>query len=269
MENTIVIKLGGSTLGGKSSTGAPDTTLDDLLRLAREGRRVVLVHGGGNAINGLLKKLGQEPRFHNGLRVTDQPALEAALMMMRGQINAELVAAINRAGAPDIAAIGLSGVDGRLLESRRDTGHGDLGFVGEVVQANPLPLEVALQAGLMPVVAPFGFSLDEDARIYNINADNVTAHLAAALKAEACVFLTDVPGVLDNEKKTIPSLTPRRAHELIQDGVIGGGMIPKIEAALKALEGSKRVLILDGRPTNALYDAVIHSRMAGTTFVQE
>lgn len=269
MEKTIVVKLGGSTLGGKSSTGAPDTTLDDLLRLAREGWRVALVHGGGNAINGLLKKLGQEPRFHNGLRVTDQAALEAALMMMRGQINAELVTSINRAGAPDIAALGFCGVDGRLLECRQDTAHGDLGFVGEIVKVNPLPLELALQAGLMPVIAPFGFSIDEAARIYNINADNVTAHLAAALKAEACVFLTDVPGVLDHEKQTIPSLTPRRCRELIQSGVIGGGMIPKIEAALKALEGSQRVLILDGRPSNALYEAVIHSRMAGTTFVQE
>ncbi len=264
-----MVKLGGSTLGGQTATGALDTTLDDLLRLAKEGRRVVLVHGGGNAINGLLKKLGQEPHFHNGLRVTDAAALDAALMVMRGQINAGLVAAINRAGAPEVSALGLSGVDGRLLECRRDTAHGDLGYVGEIVRVNTAVLEMALKADLMPIVAPFGFSLDEDAQIFNINADNVTAHLAAALQAEVCVFLTDVPGVLDAEKQTIPAMTPRKAQELIESGVIAGGMIPKIEAALKALEGSQRVLILDGRPPNALYEAIAHGHTAGTTFAQD
>ena len=265
----MVIKLGGSTLGGQAATGAPDTTLDDLLRLARAGYQIVLVHGGGNAINSLLKKLGQEPRFHNGLRVTDAAALDAALMIMRGQINAELVAAINRAGAPEIGAIGLSGVDGRLLECHRDTAHGDLGFVGEIVRVNPATLELAFNGKMIPVVAPFGFSLDQDARIFNINADNVTAHLAAALEAEFCVFLTDVPGVLDAEKQLIPSMTPHKAQELITSGVIAGGMIPKIDAALKALEGSKRVLILDGRPPNALYEAVARSHTAGTVFTQD
>jgi acetylglutamate kinase len=243
--------------------------LDDLLRLAREGNRVVVVHGGGNAINGLLKKWGEEPRFHNGLRVTDAAALDAALMMMRGQINAELVTSINRAGAPDVQALGLCGVDGRLLECRKDTAHGDLGFVGEIVKVNPGILESLLQAGMMPLIAPFGFSLDEDARIFNINADNVTAHVAAALQAQVCIFLTDVAGVLDAEKQLIPDMTPRKAQELIKSGVIGGGMIPKIEAALKALEGSQRVIILDGRRPNALYEAVAGTQTAGTTFTQD
>lgn len=264
---TIVVKLGGSTLGGKTSTGAPDTTLDDLLRLASEGLAVVVVHGGGNAINNLLNKMGQEPRFHNGLRVTDQAALEAALMVLRGQINAELVAAINRAAGPEISALGLCGLDGRLLEARRETSQGDIGLVGEIVKVNPAILQSALAAGFIPLVAPLGTAIDDpEARIYNINADNAAAHIAAALKAEACVFLTDVPGVLDNEKRTIPRLNPEGAQQLVKDGVISGGMIPKINSALKALEGANRVLIIDGRPPNALYRAVQQREVTGTTF---
>lgn len=264
---TIVVKLGGSTLGGKTSTGAPDTTLDDLLRLASEGVAVVVVHGGGNAINNLLKKMGQEPRFHNGLRVTDQVALEAALMVLRGQINAELVAAINRAAGPGISALGLCGLDGRLLEARRETSQGDIGLVGEIVKVNPGILQSALAAGFIPLVAPLGTAIDDpEARIYNINADNAAAHIAAALNAEACVFLTDVPGVLDNEKRTIPRLNPEGAQQLVKDGVISGGMIPKINSALKALEGANRVLIIDGHPPNALYRAVQQREVTGTTF---
>ena len=155
-QKTIVVKLGGSTLG---SQGAPDTTLTDLVRLIGEGSAVVLVHGGGNAISALLKRLGQEPRFHDGLRVTDQAALEAALMAMRGQINAELVTAINQTGQ---TALGLSGLDGRLLEARRDTAHGPVGLVGEIVRVNPAILRLALQNHFVPVVSPFGVAVEDD-----------------------------------------------------------------------------------------------------------
>ncbi len=263
MTNTIVIKLGGSTLG---SAGAPDTTLEDLLRLVSEGNRVVLVHGGGNAISELLKKLGYEPRFYNGLRVTDQPALEAALMVMRGQINAELVSAINRSG---YSALGLSGLDGRLLEARRDTEHGEVGMVGEVVRVNPTVLDMAFAAGFIPVVSPFGVGLDDpETAIFNINADNAAAWIAAALSAQVCIFLTDVPGVLDKDKQTIAQLTPGRVQELMEDGTIYGGMIPKMRSALKALEGAEKVMIIDGRQPHALYNAISNpaALLNGTTF---
>jgi acetylglutamate kinase len=268
-KKVIVVKLGGSTLGGQTSTGTPDTTLQDILKLVAGGTPVVLVHGGGNAINGLLKSLGQEPRFQNGLRVTDRPALDAALMMLRGRINAELVATINRAGqSRGISALGLCGLDGRMLEARRETTHGDIGFVGEITGVNPAVLEMALEKGFLPVVAPIGTALDDpETGMYNINADNAAAHLAAALQAEACVFLTDVPGVLDAEKKTIPHLDRASVTRLVEDGVIYGGMIPKIGSALKALEGAGRVLIIDGRPANALYQAVTDPDFkAGTVF---
>jgi acetylglutamate kinase len=268
-KKVIVVKLGGSTLGGQTTTGAPDTTLEDILKLAGEGVRLVLVHGGGNAINGLLKQLGQEPRFQNGLRVTDRPALTATLMMLRGRINAELVSTLNQAGqSRGLMAIGLCGLDGRLLEARRETAHGDIGLVGEIIKVNPAVLEMALDNGFLPVISPIGTGVDDPAApMYNINADNAAAHLAAALEAEACVFLTDVPGVLDRQKQTIPHLDRTAVGRLVAEGVISGGMIPKIGSALKALEGAGRVLIIDGRPANALYQAVTGAELkVGTVF---
>lgn len=268
---TIVVKLGGSTLGGQTATGAPDTTLNDLLQLAKAGYRVVVVHGGGNAINQLLKKQGLEPKFSNGLRVTDLTTLHAALMVMRGQINSELVAEINYAAQEEgPVAIGLSGLDGRLIEARRETTHGDIGLVGDIVKVNAAPLQKLLDAGMLPVVSPFGTAVDDpQARIYNINADSVAAHLAAALAADACIFLTDVPGVLDKNKETIPHLDPAAIEQLVTDGVISGGMIPKIGSALKALEGAGRVLIVDGRQPNALFQAVTNPEQSkGTIFTR-
>lgn len=265
---TVVVKLGGSTLGGKTSTGAPDTTLEDLLKLAADGVRLVVVHGGGNAINGLLTQLGLEAHFYKGLRVTDQATLEAALMKMRGQINAELVAAFNRAGGK---AIGLCGLDGRLIEAQRELSHGPIGLVGEIINVNPEVIEMVLERGFVPFVAPFGTAIhDEEAVIFNINADNVASHIAAAIKADACVFLTDVPGVLDKNKRTIQTMTPGKAQCLIQDGTISGGMIPKIESAVLALHGAKRVLIIDGKQSHALYDVVqkVEAGVPGTVFVK-
>lgn len=267
-QKTVVVKLGGSTLGGKTSTGAPDTTLDDLLKLAADGVRLVVVHGGGNAINNLLGQLGLEPQFHKGLRVTDRPTLEAALMKMRGQINAELVAAFNQAGGK---ALGLCGLDGRLIEAQRELSHGPIGLVGEIINVNPEVLEMALERGFVPFVAPFGTALhDEETSIFNINADNVASHVAAALKADACVFLTDVPGVLDKNKRTIQTMTPGKAQCLIEDGTISGGMIPKIESALLALQGAKRVLIIDGKQANALYNVIQKPEVEvpGTVFIK-
>ena len=275
MNKTIVVKLGGSTLGGQSGTASPDTTLQDLLRLTAEGVRVVVVHGGGNATSDLLKRLGQEPRFLNGLRITDAAALQAATMMIRGQINSDLVQSFNQASLAAATeshkatlALGMSGLDGNMLEARRETRHGDLGFVGEVVKVRVEPLAMALEWGFVPFVAPLGFAVDAEAQTYNLNADTAAAAIAAALEADACVFLTDVPGVLDGDKKTIRRLGLKSIPKLIADEVITGGMIPKVTAAAKALEGAKRVMILDGRQPNALYDAVQNYLPNGTTFVR-
>ena len=272
MNKTIVVKLGGSTLGGQSGTASPDTTLDDLIKLTREGNQVVVVHGGGNATSDLLRKMGEQPRFLNGLRVTDESALQAATMMIRGQINTSLVESFNRAnraieGAP-VLALGLSGVDGNILEAQRETRFGDIGYVGEVVKVNIDLLVLALSAGFMPIIAPLGFSVEDGARTFNLNADTATAAIAAALEADATVFLTDVPGVLDEQKRTILRLGKKSSRHLIESSVITGGMIPKVEAALKALEGSRRVMVIDGRKPHALYNAVEHYMPNGTTFVR-
>jgi acetylglutamate kinase len=264
------VKLGGSTLGGSGNLATPDTTLQDLLRLHAQGYHIILVHGGGNATSDLLRKMGEEPRFLNGLRVTDDTALQAATMMLRGVINAQLVDTINRAGTEQkVMAIGMCGVDGRMLEAKRETRHGDIGFVGDVVKVNLPPLLMALEWGYIPVVAPLGMAVDADtATIYNLNGDHAAAKIAAVIEADACVFLTDVPGVLNNEKQTITRLSAAKAKELIADGTVSGGMIPKIESALIALEGSKRVLIIDGKQPSALYDAVQLYRPNGTTLVK-
>jgi len=272
INKTIVVKLGGSTLGGQSGTASPDTTLDDLIKLTREGNQVVVVHGGGNATSDLLRKMGQQSRFLNGLRVTDESALQAATMMIRGQINTGLVESFNRAnrsveGTP-VLALGLSGVDGNILEAKRETRFGDIGYVGEVVKVNIDLLVLALSSGFMPIIAPLGFSVEDGARTFNLNADTAAAAIAAALEADATVFLTDVPGVLDEQKRTIRRLGKKSSRHLIESGVITGGMIPKVEAALKALEGSRRVMVIDGRKPHALYNAVEHYLPDGTTFVR-
>ncbi len=275
MHKTIVVKLGGSTLGGQSGTASPDTTLQDLLRLTAEGVRVVVVHGGGNATSDLLKRLGQEPRFLNGLRVTDSAALQAATMMIRGQINSDLVQSFNQAALATsnechkvTLALGMSGLDGNMLEAHRETRHGDLGFVGEVVKVRVEPLAMALEWGFVPFVAPLGYSVDADAQTFNLNADTAAAAITAALEVDACIFLTDVPGVLDANKKTIRRMGIKSSQHLIETEVITSGMIPKVTAAVKALEGAKRVMILDGRQPNALYDAVQNYLPNGTTFVR-
>jgi acetylglutamate kinase len=250
--------------------------LPDLLRLLQEGAQLVIIHGGGKAINQLLTKLGETPQFKNGQRVTDPAALAAALMAARGQINPALVAEFNRAVTmqewPSKApkAIGLTGIDGDLVVAQREIRHGDIGLVGQIMQINLEPLLMALEWGYVPIVAPFGTSKElqpEGGRILNINADSVAAHIAAAIEADFCVFLTDVPGILDAAKQTIVRLDPFSATDLMREEVITGGMIPKVQAAITALKGSKFVAIVDGNQPGALYNAVTAYQVAGTLLI--
>lgn len=273
---TIVVKLGGSTLGGDSGHASPSTILSNLMRLLAEGAHLVIVHGGGKAINQLLTKMGQTPQFKNGLRVTDAATLEAALMVMRGQINPALVDEFNRASqqqewsSKPPKAIGLTGIDGNLIQAKRETTNGDIGLVGQITQVNLDPVVMALEWGYVPIIAPFGVATEpqpEGSYIFNINADNVAAHLAAALEADFCVFLTDVAGILDDHKQTIVRLDPAQARMLEKNGIISGGMIPKVESAITALNGAKFVAIVDGNEPDALYKAVQNFDIAGTLLV--
>ncbi len=251
---TVVVKLGGATLGGATFDGG-GALLEEVAALARAGLRVVLVHGGGPLITAWLERLGVPTRFVDGQRVTDEAALEVATMALRGTVNTGIVAALGRLG---VRAAGLSGADDGLLRARRRPG---LGFVGEAPEVNAALLTILLDQGVVPVIAPLG--LDAEGALLNINADVATAAIAAALGAGAALFLTDVPGVRGPDGAVRSSLDRVTVRALIADGTISGGMIPKVEACLAALEGARRAIILDGRTPGAL-QGLLAGVIAGT-----
>jgi acetylglutamate kinase len=244
-DNPIVIKIGGSTLGNH------DTTLEDLIALQGEDHKLVVVHGGGKIISDWMERQGVRPRFVKGLRVTDLASLDIVVAVLTGLINKSLVASINSRGGK---AVGLSGADGSMVQA--SIANPELGYVGKIENINPDPIYAALSAGYIPVIAPVGFDAsrkpDEAGSLLNINADTVAGYISSSLKAKRMVFLTDVEGVLDSSRRLIPRITRRQAHSLVRSNVIGGGMLPKIEACLEAIEGGAISQIIDGRESRAL-----------------
>jgi acetylglutamate kinase len=255
-ENTatrLVVKIGGSTLGSS------DTTLQDAVTLQQEGAAVVIVHGGGATISEWLAIHQVESRFVRGLRVTDARALQVVVAVLAGLINKDLVAQINALGG---RALGLSGADGGLITAEaRDP---ELGFVGEVTGVDQGVLSALLMAGYMPVIAPIGL---QRGQILNINADTVAGEVARAMAADHLVFLTDVAGVLDREKRLVPTLSREAASALLHEGTVAGGMIPKVEAGLRAASGGADCLIIDGREPHALIKALC-GELAGTRIIE-
>ena len=248
---TIVVKLGGSALGQH------DTTLEDVVNCFRLGIRIILVHGGGNAISDWLKRIGKVPQFVNGLRVTDDETMDLVVMTLAGQVNKSLVAEIQQLGG---RAIGISGLDGGLLRAhRRDPA---LGRVGDVHSVDLEALLAISNAGFIPVIAPV--ALGDDGFALNVNADAAAAELAAALGASKVIFLTDVAGVLDADKNLLSELSVLQAKDLIAQKVITGGMIPKVEACLRALAGVERSHIIDGRVPHTLVGELFTDRGVGT-----
>lgn len=247
----IVVKIGGSTLGRH------DTTLEDLVTLQKEGKTLVVVHGGGHLINGWLSRQGVATRFIEGLRVTDSQTLEVVIAVLCGLVNKELVAAIQSLGG---RAIGISGVDGRFIEARiKDA---QLGYAGEIININPEPIEILLKEGYIPIIAPLGFEAKGEK--LNVNADTAAGEIAVALGAERLVLLTDVAGVMDGLGKLLPHLSPGEASSLLASGVVYGGMIPKVEACLCALATVPITQIVDGRLRHALIEAIA-GKGSGTT----
>ncbi len=245
---TIVVKIGGSTLGSH------DTTLHDLVTLQRQGVNSVVVHGGGKIISDWMAKQGVMPRFVRGLRVTDAPSLDIVVAVLTGLINKNLVASMVELGA---RSIGISGADDGML--RADIRDPELGLVGNVVDVNTDPIKAVLDSGCIPIIAPVGVKMGEDGAsptLLNINADTAAGEIAAALGASRLVFLTDVQGVLDTTRRLIPRLTERQARGLISSNVAAGGMIPKLEACLTALHSGGVSHIIDGREPSALIDVV-------------
>ena len=249
-----VIKLGGSTLG------AHDTSLRDIAAARRVGQNIVVVHGGGAAISAWLQRAGIEARFVRGLRVTDAASLEVVVAVLAGIVNKTLVAQLSAMGAP---AIGISGADSLILQARRYDD--ELGFVGQVVRVNPYAIEELLRFGHLPVIAPIAIDA-EAGQLLNTNADTAAGEIAAALKAERLVFLTDVEGVLDEQKQLLGSLSTDETRELITSGVAGGGMIPKLEAAMKAAAAGVATRIVDGTQEGALA-SVLAGEDQGTTVI--
>jgi len=254
-----VIKLGGATLGSQ------DTSIEDIVELQQQGKPLIIVHGGGKLITEWLTKRGISSRFIQGERVTDRPTLEVAISVLAGLVNKEIVAAINSLGGQ---AVGISGVDGALIEARiKDV---ELGYVGRVVKVNLAPLEALLQSGYIPVVAPLGLHSgdkpDKAPQILNINADVVAGEIAAAIGAERLIFLTDVVGICNQQGKLLPQLSPSEAEALVASGVASGGMIPKIKACLRALSNTSTTCIIDGRQPHSLFRNI--EKASGGTTIQ-
>jgi len=252
---TIVVKIGGSTLGEH------DTALDDVVALQRQGVQVVVVHGGGKVISEWMERQGVRPRFVRGLRVTDARSLEIVVAVLTGLINKSLVVSIQKLGG---RAMGISGADGGMLEARvKDP---ELGLVGEVVKVNPGPIKAVVAAECIPVVAPVALQAEIETSaepLLNVNADTVAGQVAAALGADRLVFLTDVEGVLDSSRRLMPRLTVRQARGLLHSNIVAGGMIPKLEGCLTALDRGGVAQIVDGRRAHALMD-LLSGEVMGT-----
>ena len=250
-DRTLVIKLGGSTLENQHDA------LEDIVWLRGLGARPVLIHGGGAEINEWLARLGIPSRFERGLRVTDAQTLDVVRMVLTGKVNGELVCMLGQLGG---RAVGLTGLDGALLRARVLAP--SLGFVGVVTSVDPGLVDTLSAAGYIPVVAPL--ALGEDGAILNVNADDAAADLARGLGAAKLLYLSDVPGILDAGGALLSTLTDAQVRALIADGTIYGGMIPKAEACLRALETTGRVHIMDGREPHVLIRELFTHEGAGT-----
>ncbi|MBF8267170.1 MAG: argB [Dehalococcoidia bacterium] len=253
---SLVVKIGGSILGNH------DTTLRDLVALQQRGNIPVVIHGGGQVITQWMEKQGTLPRFVRGLRVTDAASMEIVAAVLCGLVNKSLVAEIQSLGGK---AMGVSGVDGEMLQAQiMDP---ELGYVGRVTHVNPALIHHALAAGYIPVIAPVALQTGDSSSpggvLLNINGDTAAGEIARALEAEAMVFLTDVEGVVDSNRRLISRLTASQGAALIRSGTIAGGMVPKVEACLRALEKVKVAHITSGSRERALLDFV-EGRSRGT-----
>lgn len=269
---TIVIKYGGNAM---VSDTLKEKVMQDIALMKYVGIRPVVVHGGGPEITEFLHKVGKESNFVSGLRVTDEETVEIAEMVLDGKINSEIVNILNRRG---VKAVGLSGKDAGLIEAKKKLAtvyegeskrKVDIGYVGEVAKVDNGILLDLLNNGYVPIIAPIG--VGEDGESYNINADYVAAEIAGALRAEKFLLLTDIEGVyrdFNDKSSFISSLTATEAKAYIKDGVIAGGMIPKVEACLKALSaGANKTHIIDGRLPHSIILEIFTSAGIGTQVV--
>ena len=256
----VVVKYGGNAMINEK---LKDSVMRDIVLLSLIGVKVVLVHGGGPEITEMLHKIGKESKFVNGLRVTDKETVEVAQMVLAGKINKSLVHLLEQKGG---LSIGLSGMDGHMITATQKDEQ--LGFVGEITGVNVQPIVDMLEKGYIPVVSTLG--CDMDGNIYNINADTAASKIAGALGAESLISMTDISGLLrdpEDPESLIPHITVAETKELMANGAIGGGMIPKVECCIQAIEcGVKKVFIIDGRIPHAILIETLTDEGIGTMF---
>ena len=254
----IVVKYGGNAM---ISEELKLQVMEDLVLLWLIGVKPVLVHGGGPEISDMLKKVGKKSEFVEGLRVTDKETAEIVQMVLAGKINKQLVNLLGEFGG---SAIGISGIDGHLIEAKVKDER--LGFVGEITNVNVQPILDLIEKEYIPVVSTVG--CDNEGNVYNINADTAASYIAGAMKAERLITMTDIPGILrdvNDPDSLIKKVTTEEARQLFDEGVISGGMIPKVECCIEAIEkGVRRVTILDGRVPHALLLELLTDEGAGT-----
>ncbi|AFZ33957.1 N-acetylglutamate kinase [Stanieria cyanosphaera PCC 7437] len=259
---TVVIKYGGAAM--KDST-LKDKVIRDIVFLSCVGVRPVVVHGGGPEINSWLDKLGIEPQFKDGLRVTDAATMDVVEMVLVGRVNKELVSLISQAGA---VAVGLCGKDGNFIKAR-PVGQEGIGFVGEVTSVDTRLIKSLVSNGYVPVIS--SVAADEEGQAYNINADTVAGEIAAALDAEKLILLTDTPGILEDYHDPSTLLTKldiQKARELIEKGIVSGGMIPKVNCCVRSLaQGVRAAHIIDGRIPHALLLEILTDEGIGSMIV--
>lgn len=261
----IVVKYGGSAMVDEQ---LKKSVIQDVVLLKLVGFKPIIVHGGGKEISRWVSKVGKEPKFINGLRVTDEETMELAEMVL-GKVNKELVSLVESLG---VKAVGISGKDGGLLKVEKKYSEGqDIGFVGNITEVNPKILSDLLDNDFLPIVCPIG--MDEDFLTYNINADDAACAIAKEMKAEKLAFLTDIEGVYknpDDPESLISKLFVKDAKELINNGNVGGGMIPKLQNCIGAIEqGVSRVHILDGRIKHCLLLEIFTNKGIGTAILRK
>lgn len=259
----VVIKYGGNAMINEELKNA---VMRDIVLLSLVGVKVVLVHGGGPEISEMLERVGKKSEFVNGLRVTDKETVDIVQMVLAGKVNKSLVNLIENEGG---RAIGLCGADGHMIEASQLDER--LGYVGSITKVDTTPIEDLLENGYIPVVSTIG--CDNDGNVYNINADTAAARIAGKMKAECLISMTDIKGLLrdkDDESTLIPVVYASEASALVEQGVISGGMIPKIECCIDAIaEGVKKVFILDGRVPHSIIMELFTDEGLGTMFVKK
>ncbi len=262
-DKIVVVKYGGNAM---TNDELKDAVMNDIVLLSMVGIKVVLVHGGGPEINAMLKKVGKESKFIGGLRYTDEETIDIVKMVLCGKVNKELVSSLQTHGGK---ALGLCGCDGQMIVAQKLTGDVDLGYVGDIKKVTTKPILDALNNGYVPIISTVG--IGEDGHSYNINADTAASRIAACLRAENLILMTDIVGLLedkDDDSTLIPTVNVSEVPYLKKKGIISGGMIPKIDCCVEAVRrGVKKTVIIDGRIPHSILIELLTNEGIGTQFI--